>query len=74
MEGNRDAINVWNECRTQVIAGFGGVIDINMLAVKQEMDMRGIKNQMVCKGKVRILNDEYMTIKHEAEESAKSKD
>lgn len=71
-----EAVKVWKECRTQVIAGFGGIIDINILAVKMTMDMHGIRDQRACMEKVRLMFDEYRSAIEEKEEreNAKSKD
>lgn len=59
MPGNVEAVKVWAECRTQVIAGVGGIIDINILAVKVVMDLHGVKDQRKCMEKVRMMFDEY---------------
>jgi len=59
LSANRDAVTIWNETRTQVIAGMEDIIDINILAVKLMMDMNGIKNQKDCMWRVRVMFDEY---------------
>jgi hypothetical protein len=72
MEANRDAIAVFLETKTQVIVGFDSIIDINMLAVKMEMDLRGITNQLQCKAKVRVLFNEYKQALEDKRDHAKS--
>lgn len=71
MEANREAVQVWAECRTQVIAGFNGIIDINLLTVKMVMDLFGIKSQRDCMERVRVMFDEYRMALEENQENAK---
>lgn len=72
LPGNVEAVKVWAECRTQVIAGIGGVIDIDIMTVKMVMDLFGVKNQKACLEKVRLMFDEYKDAMKE-KEGAKSK-
>jgi hypothetical protein len=76
MKANRDAVRVWSETRTQVIAGMESIIDINILAVKLIMDLYGIKHQRDCMWRVRVMFSEYKAVIEEKRERerAKSKD
>lgn len=74
MEGNRDAVQVFGLCKTQVITGFDSIIDINILAVKMAMDLHGIVNQKDCVMKVRIMFNEYKEALDEKRKNAKPQD
>jgi hypothetical protein len=69
MPGNAEAVKIWDRSRTQVIAGVGGVIDINVLAVKMLMDLYGVRDQRTCLEKVRILFSEYLATLKEREDA-----
>ena len=56
---------VFQVCANQVIAGPGGVIDINLLAVKMAMDLYGVADQPACMDKVRIMFAEYVAAARE---------
>ncbi|OPY78293.1 MAG: hypothetical protein A4E65_02316 [Syntrophorhabdus sp. PtaU1.Bin153] len=73
MENNRDAVAVWGECKTQLIVGFGGAIDINLLAVKMIMDLYKITNQQDCLWRVRVMSDEYLKIVAEKQKERDAK-
>lgn len=73
LPANVEAVKVWGECRTQVIVGVGGLIDINTLAIKMTMDLYGVRDQKTCMEKVRAMFDEYRTALKE-QEDAKPKD
>ena len=51
---------VFQVCANQVIAGAGGVIDINLLTVKMVMDLYGVEDQVHCMDRVRIMFSAYM--------------
>lgn len=73
LPANREAVTIWGETRTQVIAGMGGIIDINILAVKMVMDMHGIRNQRDCMERVRVMFDEYRAAIEEKQETENAK-
>jgi hypothetical protein len=57
---NVDAFRVFEQCRTQVIAGgMGDIIAINDLAVKLWMDLLHVQNQLDCMKRVRTAFTEY---------------
>ncbi len=53
-------MRIFQLCQTQVITGFAGIVDINLLAVKMMMDLYGIVDQCACMDKVRSMFTEYM--------------
>lgn len=73
MPGNVEAVRIWFKCRKQIIAGPGGPIDINDLAVKMYMDLYSVRDQRTCLEKVKVLSESYWSVVMERER-AKSKD
>lgn len=53
MEENKEAWMIFQISRNQlIVGGMGGVIDINIMAVKTVMDLYEIENQCECMEKV----------------------
>jgi len=48
MEGNREAGGIYFMARSQVIAGVGGVIDLNFSSVKELMRTYKIRDHRGC--------------------------
>lgn len=55
LPGNRDAYAVWCRCSGQLILGFAGAVDVNILAVKCLMDLEGLEDQAATLEKVQVL-------------------
>ncbi|EHJ49492.1 hypothetical protein DFW101_3496 [Solidesulfovibrio carbinoliphilus subsp. oakridgensis] len=53
--GNVEAYGIWSRCRGQLILGFGGAVDINVVAVKTIMDLEEVEDQRECMAKVQTL-------------------
>lgn len=71
---NRDAIEVYTKVRGQHIMGFGGPVDINIVAVKTIMDLYNIENQRVVLEKVhKAYNHIWSRIRTEQEAESKAK-
>lgn len=68
-EADREAATIFQVCANQVIAGVGGVIDINLLTVKMIMDLYGIADQVACMDKVRLMFAEYSAALRDKEEN-----
>ncbi len=59
MPENREALSLWPLVRNQVIASFGQVIDINHLAVWEDIDRFGINSPKQCFLKIITLFNHF---------------
>lgn len=60
---NNEALAVFRLCRGQVItAPMGEILGINILAVKEIMNLYDIKNQRDCLERVMLLSEETMRL------------
>ena len=59
MPENGDAFKIYFMVRYQLIMSFGGVVDINHMAVDAAIKREGIKNQKACFNKVLKICREY---------------
>ena len=70
-EDDLEIIRVFEQCKTQVIAGAGGVIDLNDLAVAWWMEKLGISDQLRCMKGVKAMHAAYTKALEEKYKDAK---
>jgi len=71
---NEDVVRVFLRCKTQVIAGAGGIIDINHLAVEMWMARLGVSDHIICQEGVDAMYQAYHKALEDKYKNAKPED
>jgi len=66
MEENKEAAQLYQLCRCQVVTVGEQVIDINYQTVKTMMDLYGVKDQLECFGKINRVFHHFLNKEREA--------